>query len=107
MFKRSTSRLNTSRAARTRLPGTRLAALGLAVAGRIRPLTGEPAVANAAAASSTPNVATSWPVPTVWCQYRVTASSGLNERNGPGLSYSVVRVLGYNTMVIAGRDGTV
>ena len=36
-----------------------------------------------------------------WCQYRVTATAGLNVREGPGLGYAVRYVLAYGTIVVA------
>lgn len=59
-------------------------------------------------AVATPAQAVSlWPVPTVYCQYRVTSTIGVNERWGPGLSYQIERRLAYNAIISAGRDGTV
>ena len=40
------------------------------------------------------------------CQYRVTATAGLNVREGPGTNYGVRYVLAYNTTVAAYYDET-
>lgn len=57
--------------------------------------------------ATTPAQAVSlWPIPSIYCQYRVTSSGGVNERWGPGVSYQVERRFANNTIILAGQDGT-
>jgi hypothetical protein len=83
------------------LVGLSLLASGLAVA----MLGATPAQASVPAKAAVVHPA--FPTPTVWCQYQITATSGLNERWGPGLSYGIIRTRPYGQLVTAGKDGTV
>jgi uncharacterized protein YraI len=43
---------------------------------------------------------------TVWCNYKVTASGGLNIRSGPGTGYGVVGSLANGANVLATQSTT-
>lgn len=50
---------------------------------------------------STASTVSARPESSLICQYRVTATAGLNVREGPGTNYNVRYVLAYNTTVAA------
>jgi hypothetical protein len=45
--------------------------------------------------------------PTVWCEYKVTASSGVNQRSNPGLSFTVEGNYPLNAVFLGAQNGTV
>ena len=63
------------------------------------------ATAGAIALPATPALA-AYPIPTVYCLYRVTQDQ-VRERDDPNLTAHIVRVFNTNDVIGAGRDGTV
>lgn len=53
------------------------------------------------AASATPKIADDF-----WCRYEVTATAGLNVREGPGTIYVVRYTMPYGTIVVADSSTT-
>jgi GH25 family lysozyme M1 (1,4-beta-N-acetylmuramidase) len=49
---------------------------------------------------------TAWPVPTVWCQYKVI-NGPASERSGPNAAFPAKAGLATGALVTAGQDGTV